>query len=195
MASSWIEWTAVVTGVLCVIFNTRNSVWGWPTGLISVGLYIYVFFAAKLYADTLLQVYFVATGIYGWHQWLHGGQAHHELPITRLSRREWLQWMGLGLAGSVLLGFLFDTYTDAALPWPDSFVTAFSFIAQFLLARRKLENWIFWLAVDVAAIGVYWAKDLKPTALLYLIYLGLASYGLVHWRQLARRTESNPKPL
>jgi nicotinamide mononucleotide transporter len=178
-----IEWAAVVLGFCCVALNAAENIWGWPAGLLSVFLYLFVFFEAKLYADVTLHVIYVGLSAYGWYHWLKGGQAENSLPITRLSRREWMLMLGLSTLGAILAGLGYDHLTGADLPYLDSVIMAFSLAAQYMLARKQLENWIFWIGVDIIAIGVYYYKGLYPTAMLYAAYLVLAAIGYVYWRR------------
>jgi nicotinamide mononucleotide transporter len=177
-----IEFLAVIAGFLCVYFTIKENIWCWPTGLLQVTLYIFVFYQAKLYSDVILHVIYVAMNIYGWYFWLHGGKSRKEAHITRLSSA-WLFTCVFGsTVGTLLLGWLMSTRTDAALPYADAFTTVFSLVAQWLLSRKKIENWHFWIVVDVVAIGVYFAKDLYLTGVLYIAFLIMATAGLLRWR-------------
>ncbi|PKL48833.1 MAG: aminotransferase [Candidatus Riflebacteria bacterium HGW-Riflebacteria-2] len=192
-----IEVVAVIAGFLCVYFTIKENIWCWPTGLLQVTLYIFVFYQAKLYSDVILHVIYVGMNIYGWHFWLHGGLKRKEARITQLSR-SWLSACFAGsVAGTLLLGWFMSTRTDAALPYADAFTTVFSLTAQWLLSRKKLENWHFWIAVDVVAIGVYFAKDLYLTGVLYIAFLIMATTGLWRWRRsfLALPAEESVTPV
>ena len=176
-----IEIAAAVFGLLSVYYTLREHVWCWPTGLVNVVLYVVVFFEAKLYADTFLQVVYIVLQIYGWHQWLHGGPTQNELRISRLSAAAIAPLAVLTTAGTLAMGYGFDTYTDASLPYWDSTITVLSLVAQWLVAKKKLENWLFWIAVDILGIGVYFAKHLYPTAALYGVFLVMAIMGMRAW--------------
>jgi nicotinamide mononucleotide transporter len=191
-----LEVAGVVTGIICVWLAARNSVWNFPFAIISCGLYIIVFGRVRLYSDVGLQLAFIALGIYGWWEWLRGNAAGHPeqpmLPITRTSARLTAWLSGAGLFYAIGAGFLFATYTDAALPYWDSTTTAISLVAQGLLSRRKIENWLLWIGVDVAYVSMYWQRHLYLTSALYAIFLGLAAYGYWQWRQEYRRQFTNP---
>lgn len=161
----------------------RQNIWCWPTGLVQVVLYIYIFYGTRLYSDALLQVVYVVLQLYGWYHWLHGGRNDSPLPVARLTTRELGVWAGIGAAGAGALGLLMSRYTDAALPYWDATITSLSLVAQYLLAQKKLENWLFWITVDLLAIGVYSAKALYPTAGLYAVFLGLATFGYFEWKR------------
>ena len=183
MELNWIELLAVVSGLIAVYFNTREIVWGWPVGIIGVVLSGILFYQVRLYSDLILHVLYVGLGFYGWYEWLYGGKHQSTLRITTLLPRRWLPLMGLGGAGTVVIGYLFDRYTEADLAYWDAFTTSFSLVGQYLLAKKKLENWLLWMIVDLVASGIYVYKELYLLALLYFLYLGLAAYGYHHWRK------------
>ena len=179
-----LEVAGVVTGVACVWLAARNSIWNFPVAILSCGFYLFVFGKARLYSDAGLQVAFIALAVYGWVQWLRrpaaGGPA--ELPITRTPRRVALLLAAGGVAYAVGAGYFF-AQTDAALPYWDSSTTAISLVAQTLLSRRNIENWLLWMGVDVAYVGMYWQRHLFLTSGLYVVFLGLAAYGYWQWRR------------
>ncbi len=193
---SWmspVELAATLFGLACVWLTVRQNIWCWPTGLIMVVLYIYIFFQAKLYSDMGLQVVYVFMQIYGWYHWVYGGKDDNaELPVTRLSMTRLAMWGAVGLAGIAGLGFAMDTYTDADLAYWDAATTVLSLIAQWLLAKKVLESWGFWIVVDVLAVGVYATKGLYLTTGLYAVFLGLAIAGLVAWLKSYRQTMGAP---
>ena len=180
-----LEVAGVVTGVACVWLAARNSIWNFPIGIVNGAIYLVVFKQAKLYSDAGLQLAFVALLVYGWLKWLRGAATPEAsaLPITHVPRRV-AGWLGAaGVLFALVVGFLFGRYTDAALPYWDSSTTAISLVAQALLSRRNLENWLLWMGVDVAYVGMYWHRDLYLTSALYAVYLGLAAYGYWQWRR------------
>lgn len=179
----WIEAAAAAFGLACVWLTVRQNIWCWPVGLVQVGLYIVVFAAARLYSDALLHVIYVFLQLYGWAHWLHGGPRRSMLRVSTLSGRALRAWSALALLAALGWGGLMDRFTDAAAPYPDAFTTIASLIAQWLLARKKVESWYFWIAVDVVAIGVYLYKALYITAGLYAVFLVLATQGLLAWRR------------
>lgn len=178
-----IEIIAVLCGLANVILIIRRSLWNYPFGLVMVALYAWIFFEVRLYSDTLLQVFFFIVQIFGFVSWLRGRDAEGDLIVRRLSTSQLLMTFAAAVAGTILLGGAMWRWTDAALPFPDAAITSMSVLAQVLLARCFLENWFLWISVDVLAIGVYLAKDLQPTAVLYGIFLLLAITGLFDWRR------------
>lgn len=177
------EIIGTILGVLGVGLMIRQSVWGWPVGLMQVAISAWVFLEAKLYSDVLLQGFFFAIQAYGWWHWLHGdGQTRTALPVTRLRVKAIAGWCVVGLGATALWGEFMRRTTDAALPHWDAFILWFSVIAQWLQARKRLENWAGWMIVNCVAVGVYWAKDLRLFAGLYLVFFGLAVAGHLAWR-------------
>ncbi|WP_442511867.1 nicotinamide riboside transporter PnuC [Novipirellula sp. SH528] len=183
-----IELTATGFGFLCVVLTIRRSVWCWPTGLIQVLLFIIIFYDAKLYSDLLLHVIYVFLQFYGWYYWTREDAGDEDLIVKSLAP-SWLGcWLAVTVAATIGLGWAMTSWTDASLPYPDAFTTVASLVAQFLLARRYIENWGFWIGVDIVAIWVYFTKELNATAVLYMTFLILASVGLVIWKkQLAKQ--------
>ncbi len=184
-----IEIWATVFGLICVALTVRQNIWCWPTGLVMVTLYIVIFYDAKLYSDMGLQVVYVFMQIYGWWRWLHPRPGQDELPVTLLRRAEWGAWIAASIVGVVLLGGVMSTRTDAALPFWDATTTVLSLVAQWLMAQKKLASWLFWIVVDVLAVGIYYTKELYPTTALYAVFLVLATAGYFAWRASFRRAQ------
>jgi len=177
------EYVAASFGILSVYLGTRQSVWVWPTGLVNVGLYILVFFEAKLYADMGLQAIYVGLCVYGWYHWLHGGNQGTTLPVTRASRRTLAVLAAGAVVASAGLGAALASQTDASLPWLDSATTVVSLVAQWMMTRKLLEHWLVWIGVDTVYVGMFLYKALYVTAGLYLVFLGLAVVGYRRWRR------------
>ncbi|MCB2376080.1 nicotinamide riboside transporter PnuC [Hymenobacter sp. BT635] len=189
-----LEWVAVLTGFACVWLAARESIWNFPVAIISCALFIVVYYRAQLYSDSMLQVFFILMGVYGWYEWLYGGARKSALVVTRTRRWEWVAVV-LGIAAFTLgFGYYLQHHTDAALPHWDSFTTAGSMGAQYLLTRKRLENWLIWIVVDIIYVPILWYKDLYAVSGLYAVYLVLAVYGYVEWRRAARLAAS-PVPL
>lgn len=189
-----IEAVATVAGLVCVLLTIRQNIWCWPVGLLMVVLYIYIFWQARLYSDMGLQIIYVFLQLYGWHQWLHGGRDHGELNVQRVQAFVGLSWVFVGCAGTGALGFVMHRYTDASLPYWDAATTVLSLIAQYLMAKKFLESWLFWIAVDVMAVGIYAVKSLYLTSGLYAVFLVLAIAGYFTWRTSLRQTTPAAAP-
>lgn len=190
---NWTEIVATVFGLTCVWFTVRQNIWCWPTGLVQVVLYIFVFYEAKLYSDLILQFVYIVLQFYGWYYWLHGDKQKTSLAVTRLPRRVVVFWAMAGICITGGWGYLMDKYSDAAVPYWDGFIAVVSLIAQWLLAKKKLESWMFWIAVDIVAIGVYFYKQLYFTTGLYIIFLFLAIIGFLEWHKAFKASSVNLK--
>ncbi|MEI6668664.1 MAG: nicotinamide riboside transporter PnuC [Acidobacteriota bacterium] len=177
------EVIGVGTGILGVWLTTRQNIWCWPTGLISVVAFIVVFYDAKLYAAMGLQVVYVALVAYGWYAWLYGGADHGELLVSRMPRRLIIPLVLAGAVFAAALGLWLRQRTDEALPFLDAFTMSFSLIAQWMQTRKHLENWMVWVVVDLVYIGMSVTQGLNLTAGLYLVYIGLAMVGYRDWRR------------
>ena len=181
-----IEVGAIALGLANIALLIRRSVWNYPFGLAMVTLYAIIFFDAKLYADAGLQVFFFAIQIYGWINWTRARDDEGLVRVARAGQATGF-YAGAAIAGAAGLGLLLDRFTDATHPYPDAAIASLSIAAQVMMAKRRLENWVFWIAVDILAIGLFWAKDLKPTAALYGVFLIMSVYGYSSWRRAAAR--------
>jgi nicotinamide mononucleotide transporter len=179
---SRLELFAAAVGAVSVWLSVRQSIWSWPTAIVNVVLYALVFYDAKLYADMGLQVIYAVLSLYGWYQWLYGGEGRSALRVTRTSRALGVVLALIALAGSVALGTLLRQATDAALPFMDSFLSSTSLVAQWMMTKKKVENWLIWILVDVLYVGMFIFKHLYLTAGLYAVFLALAVKGYLEWR-------------
>ena len=178
-----LELVAAVTGAISVWLSVRQNIWSWPTAIVNVVLYALVFWNAKLYADMGLQVIYAVLSLYGWYEWLYGGEGRTALRVTRTPRPLGGLLTLIAAAGSLALGTLLRHGTDAALPYMDSFLSSTSLVAQWMMTRKLLENWLVWIAVDVLYVGMFVFKELYLTAGLYAVFLALAVRGYLDWRR------------
>jgi nicotinamide mononucleotide transporter len=176
-----LEVAGVLTGVVAVWLTTKENPWCWPIGLVNVLLFSVIFFRAKLYADTGLQIVYAVLCLFGWWSWLRGGKGGSPLRVSRTPLPVAVISFIAGIAVAAVLGFALKHRTDAALPFWDSATASFSLVAQFLQTRKWLENWLVWIAVDVVYVGMYVVKGLHLTAVLYAGFLVLAVIGLRSW--------------
>lgn len=182
------EIVAVILGVVAVYLSTRQNVWTYPLGIVSVFLYIEIFYDVKLYADMGLQVFFIILQAYGWYEWLYGGENKTALRLSRIPFRTSVISTILVCIGTFVLGYTLHQLTDASLPYVDSLLAVLSMAAQWMLAKKYLENWNAWIAVNVGSIAMYGYKGLYFTMVLYGVYLVLAVMGYRAWkRELALR--------
>ena len=176
-----LEISANLITTASILLAGRNSIHTWWTGIIGCVLFGVLFYDARLYADVALQVFFLATSISGWWAWLHGRRGE-PVPITRSGVRLLLTLFVAGVLTTVAYGSLLFYYTDAYSPYVDSAVLMFSVVAQFLLMRRKLETWLFWLLVNTISVPLFASRGLYLTAGLYAVYWVNALVSWFVWR-------------
>jgi nicotinamide mononucleotide transporter len=189
-ATTPLELISFALAVATVLLNIRQNHWAWLFSIASSATYAVVFFDARLYGDSGLQLVFIAASVWGWWQWLRScsrpGAGATRLVVTRLDRAGWA-WALAGWGAAFLaLSWFLKTYTNTDVPHMDGFLTAGSLVGQLLLARKKVENWHIWLVVDVLYVGLYVYKDLHVTAVLYAVFVVLAARGLRAWGNLAK---------
>ena len=177
-----LEVIGVITGLLCVYLAAVNNIWNWPIAVISVGIYIFIFYGAHLYADMGLQVYFMAMNFYGWYYWGRKPASEGKAPVLLITKKELIYSVIAVVVFTYILGSVLK-YTPASYPYIDSFCTACSLVAQVFLARKVLENWLIWIFVDVIYVGVYIYKHLDLTAIMYAIYVAIALLGYIDWKK------------
>ncbi len=176
------EWAAVMLALVYLVLAARNDIRCWIWGGLSCAFWAWAAFSLyKLYVDALLQVFYVLMSVWGWYSWKQGGETGR--PITRMRRKEHLGLLFGGSLLSLLVGYLFARYTDAALPYLDAFTTVFSVLTTFLVIYRKLENWLYWLVIDSLYVYQYGSRGGYLFALLFVLYLVLAVAGYFKWRK------------
>ncbi len=190
----WLELTGSVLSIYAVWLTARRRMLNFPVGLASVIVYGWIFYSAHLYSDALLQIVFAGFIVYGWLRWIGNLDTSGRVRIAPLPRRRAMLSVLAGVLGALALGWTMHRYTDAALPWLDAALTAFSLVAQFWQDRRHLAAWWLWIMLDVIYIGEYLYKDLRITAVLYAIFVGLAVMGLRAWQHAATGEASCADP-
>lgn len=165
----------------------RRSMWNYPFAIAAVSLYAVLFYETKLYSDMLLQGFYVALNLYGWFNWSRSKAETGEVAVRTLGWGARVAWLAACAALTAGWGALMHRFTDASLPWWDAGVAMTSVAAQILLARRYLENWVLWIAVDLVAVPLFASRGLWLTAGVYVILLGLSVYGLIDWQRAYRR--------
>jgi nicotinamide mononucleotide transporter len=183
LQTTWIEELAVIFSIAYVILAAYQNNWCWLAAIISVSLYIYICFIAKLYSETGLQVFYLGMAFYGWWQWTKKFQNNKTVAITKLNFKKNVLIILLGIGITLPFYFLTKNYTDAALPFSDALVTAFSLITTFMVTKKILENWIYWIVIDSLAVYIYLNRGLQLTAVLYFIYVIIAVVGFINWRK------------
>jgi len=186
IGDNYFELIAAGLGFIAIFLQIRQNVWYWLVSIIMVSMYTYIYIDAKLYADMSLQVYYLVISIYGWYMWLFGKTINDHktsLPVSSTSRRlrAILSLLSIGLF--FLIAWFLIRFTNSDLPYWDSFTTSLSFVATWMLARKKIENWLIWIVVDAVSVGIYIYKGLYPTAVLFLFLTVLAWVGYRHWQK------------
>lgn len=180
--TSWLEIAAMLTGIAGVWLTARQNILCFPIGIINVVLYAWLFFSPgiQLYADALLQCIYVFLLIYGWMQW--SKQSNEIIVPEKMGSKSAIRIILLGISATFLCGYFFDNYTDASYPWLDSSLTCMSLAAQWMVAKKFIENWIVWIVADIIYIPLFLVKQLPLTAILYGIFLILAIIGYMDWK-------------
>ncbi len=202
---SYIEFFGTVFSIWCVYLTARAKVLSWPVGIIGTILYLFLFYQIHLYSDMIEQFYFLITGFLGWYAWLHPRTAaktdeNKQLKISFNTVKQNVFYAIGILAGTFVLTFVV-THLDNWLPhyfpveasfaFIDALTTVMSFVAQYLLIRKKVENWFLWIIVDVIGIWLYYAKGVKFISMEYVLFLGIASYGFWGWIKELRTPKIN----
>lgn len=187
MAMSGWELLAVLLGIAYLLLAMRESLWCWYAAFASTAIFLVLFWEVSLLMESALQVYYLGMAVYGWWQWQHGNSGQQELAISRWGLRQHLLAATAVLGCTVASGALLQHYTGAALPYLDSFTTWGSVLTTWMVARKVLENWLYWLLIDSVSIYLYLDRELYLTAALFMAYLVIVIFGyrqwLLHYRQ------------
>ena len=180
-AQSLLEIIAVITAVLYLAFAIREKIVCWFFAAISTAIYAWLFIEAKLYMESMLNVFYLAMAGYGWFVWTSGRDDGHERPIVVWPLKTHLIAIVVVVVLSVVSGYGLSNYSDAAFPYIDSLTTWFAIWGTFLVARKVLENWWYWLLIDITSVFIYWSRDLQLTSILFAIYVVMIPIGLISW--------------
>jgi len=185
LKTNWVEITGAILSLIYLWLSIREKAGLWVFGFISSALYVLVFFKTKFYADMSLQFYYLAVSVYGWINW-HSKTADMKtdtIQTTVIPRKQYLSYLS-AITITYLIYFLILKFgTDSPVPVMDSFVGALSVIATWMLARKKIENWLLWIVADGVAVGLFIYKGLYPTAILFIIYTAMAVVGYFQWKK------------
>ena len=193
MDSSWLEIVAAGLGILSVWYARKANILVYPTGIVSVLIYVYICFNAQLYADMGINAYYFVFSVYGWIMWSKKDENKEELPVTYSNLKTWLISIGVFLLSLVVIQVLLRifkagdiAYWSSFVPYTDTFTTAVAIVGMWLMAVKKVENWLFWIATDVVSVPLYLYKGLVFTSLQYFVFLVIAVMGYFEWRRLAK---------
>ena len=181
-----LELFAVTMNIFSVIYAKRNSILVYPTGLIGTGIFVYILYNFSLLGDMIINFYFVLMSIYGWYYWSQkkDGEVLHN--VSRTSTKEYYIILILGITSLLSIYFIYNFYDkwDSWTAYVDTITTAIFFVAMYLMARRKVESWIFWIIGDIITIPLYFYKGLTISSIQYLIFLILAILGYISWKKI-----------
>ena len=175
---SIIEFVAVFFSVLYVILAVKESIWCWGAALISVTLYIYICYNAQLYPETGLQFFYLLMAFYGYYHW-NKNDSNLQIQVWTITKH--LRILLLGAILTFLIGFYFSIYTNAVMPLVDSFTTIFSILATYMVTKKVLGNWLYWIVIDAVSVYLYFSRDLHLTSLLFIVYTIIAIFGYFSW--------------
>ena len=187
-----VEIFGLCAGTISIALLIKQNIWTWPVGIAYTLASLYIFFAAKLYADFALHVFFLLMSFYGWYYWLQGNsRLDSELPVSREDKKVLAYSIIICSLAIILASIIFTIYTDAELPYWDNTTSIFSVLAIWLQSRKKIESWIFWLIIDILSVGIYFYKELYFYSLLYSIYVIMAFFGYAAWLKSYRNEQRN----
>ena len=184
LVQNWLEITAVIFAILYLILAVKQNILCWIAGIISSVLYFFIMQKAGLYMEAYLQVFYVVMGIYGWSQWSASNASNPSFIVNAWSKYQHMIAISIILALSLLSGFLLERYTDAALPFLDALVSWGAVFATYMVAKKLLENWIYWFVIDATSIFLFIERGLWLSAVLFATYLVIIFFGYQSWNKL-----------
>ncbi|WP_206486222.1 nicotinamide riboside transporter PnuC [Thalassotalea sp. G2M2-11] len=176
------EWLAVISALLYVILAAQENIWCWPAALVSTVIYTVIFYDVYLWMDSVLQVYYCAMALYGWYCWQNFSETKQQ--ALKIQSWSWQTHLFIVTALSVIsliVGELMARFTPTDFPYLDSATTVFAVFSTYLVTKKVVENWLYWIVIDAVSIYLYLAKDLQATAALFVIYVVIAIYGYIQW--------------
>jgi nicotinamide mononucleotide transporter len=184
--TGWPEFIAVVTGIASVIFSRKENILVYPVGMISTGIFVWLYILHGLYADASVNFYYTVMSIIGWYMWSRKTDGKSALHITASSKKDWINSLVFFSVCWAVLYLLLSRFTDSTVPIADSFTSAAAFTGMWLMNKKKLENWTWWIITDLASIPLNFYKHLVFTSFQYLVFLILAIMGYITWRKKIR---------
>ncbi|MEL7147494.1 MAG: nicotinamide riboside transporter PnuC [Bacteroidota bacterium] len=187
-----LEFVATVMGVASVTFSMMRRILVYPTGIISVGIYIYLTATNKLYADAGVNFYYLVMSIYGWYNWTKGKTEAAQIKVSVNNRKENLLSIAILVISYVVLSQTLSHFTDSDVPYWDAATTSFAILGMWLMAQKKLENWLAWIVTDLLSVPLYYHKGLVFTSLQFAIFTILATWGFFVWRGILNKNTTSP---
>lgn len=180
--SPW-EAGAVILAIAYLLLAVRENILCWYCALVSTTIFTFLFWDVSLLMESALNVYYIIMAIYGWHQWKFGGSKKSGVFISSLGLRKNILIITIILIATLVSGWLLSQHTNAAWPYVDSFTTWASVVTTFMVAKKILENWLYWLVIDSISIPLYIDRGLYLTAILFMVYIVIVIIGYLNWRQ------------
>lgn len=187
--TSLVEWLGTATGLIGVYLSIKEKALAWPFFILCYGLYVYLSFSAALYAAMALNACFIPIGVYGWWQWSRPQPSsdktdpQDELRIGSLKRVALVWTIAISIVGTIAIGTLLSLYTQGAAPYLDSFATTASFLAQWMLSRKYIENWLAWMVADLAFVVLWGSQGYWVAVTMFVIFIVLAIFGYSSWKK------------
>jgi nicotinamide mononucleotide transporter len=183
---TWLEAVAVFFGLASVFYSMKENILVFPTGIVSTLIYVWICLQVKLYADMGINAYYFIMSIYGWYIWSRPKPGAEKVPVTWLDKKGIMASLGLFLASYAVLYVVLANFTDSDVPYWDSFTTSSAFVGMWLMAKKKVENWIAWIITDLVSVPLYLYKGLLLTSFQFLVFTVLAVLGLIAWIKSAK---------
>ncbi|MEK9756490.1 MAG: nicotinamide riboside transporter PnuC [Bacteroidota bacterium] len=191
----FLELFAVIMNITSVVYAKRNNILVYPTGLIGTGIFVYILLNFSLLGDTIINAYFFSMSIYGWYFWSRKKDEVFINQVSTIKRNEVKYLFILGISSLIFIYFVYE-YFDKWNNWTayvDNITTAIFFVAMWLMARRKVESWIFWIIGDIITVPLYFYKGLTISSIQYIIFLILAVLGYISWKQILNKNQQKLK--
>ena len=190
--TGWIEAIAVIAGIVSVWYSRKENILVFPTGLVNTTLFIYLSYKGNLFGEASVNLYYTIMSVYGWYLWTRKKEDHQTLilQITESTKKEWIQQLVFFAAFYIVIYFSLslakNAFAPEAIPWADAFASATAYTGMWLMAKKKVESWIWWILTNIASIPLYFVKGYAFTSVQFLVLLVLAIAGLYSWRKKAR---------
>jgi nicotinamide mononucleotide transporter len=186
LLANWVEVLAALVSFAYVILTIKEIIWLWLFGILSAALYAWVYGHAGIYAGMALQGYYAVISIYGWYHWTARGKepdTDEKLPVIRANGRLLIILIAIWILLWGVIGLLLKQFTDSTIPFSDAFTASGGIVATWMLARKILEQWLFWIIIDCVSIGIYFWQELYATTILFFVYSIMAVLGYRQWRK------------
>jgi len=185
----YLEITAVIFGFLSVWYAKNNNIWVYPTGLVSTSIFVYLLLKWGLLGDMMINAYYFIMSIYGWYIWTRKVDATHNTPITRTTKKEKITSVIIFISTLLFVFIVYKSFDkwNGWVAYVDTITTAIFFVGMWLMARKKIENWIYWIIGDIISVPLYFYKGFTFTSFQYLIFTVIAIFGYLEWKKLLNK--------